>query len=377
MNQHLRIIWYLGTKEIRSFLHDKVLLAFVIYAFSLAVIAMAQSVAQELNNGTVAVADSDHSALSRGIARMFLPPYFRPAVAAPTQPGGIGRMMDAGEAVFVLDIPPHFERDVKAGRAPSIAVNIDATAVMQAGIGAGYIASMLGTEIVLEGADQPMLPAPQVALTEHIAFNPNGSSAWFMGVMGIVSNITMLAIILAGAAVLREREHGTIDHLLVMPVTPMEIALAKIWANGAVILVAAGLSLVFVVQALLRIPIAGSVALFLCGVTLYLFFATAVGILLATVARSMPQLGLLYMLVAIPMNVLSGSTTPLESMPVLLQDIMAFSPSTHFVSFAQAILYRGAGFAVVWPDFLATAAIGLVVFAWALVRFRGAMAAVG
>ncbi len=130
--------------------------------------------------------------------------------------------------------------------------------------------------------------------------------------MGIINNVTMLAIILAGAAIVREREHGTMDHLLVMPVTPFEIAMAKIWANGLIIAGAVVLSLTFVVQRLLAIPIAGSVPLFMCGTALYLFFATSVGVFLATIARTMPQLGLLYLLVAVPLNLLSGSNTPLR-----------------------------------------------------------------
>jgi ABC-2 type transport system permease protein len=373
--RRLSNIYWLGAKEIRSFLHDRVLLAFVIYAFSLAVVAMAQSVAQELHNATIAIADEDHSELSRAISLAFLPPYFRTATAV--APADTDLLLDRATDTFVLDIPPHFERDVKAGRSPAIQVNVDATAAMQAGIGAGYIEQILDTEIARVATRQDPTGFSNVALTTRISYNPNTSSAWFMGVMGIINNITMLAIILAGAAVLREREHGTIDHLLVMPLTPMEIALAKIWANGLIIAVAAALSLTLVVQGLLGIPIHGSVPLFLCGVVLYLFFATAIGILLSTIAHSMPQLGLLYMLVALPMNILSGSNTPLESMPPVLQAIMQVSPSTHFVSFAQAILYRGAGLSVVWPDFLATGAVGLVVFALALLRFRSAMAAEG
>jgi ABC-2 type transport system permease protein len=176
--------------------------------------------------------------------------------------------------------------------------------------------------------------------------------------------------VLAGAAVVREREHGTMDHLLVMPVRPFEIALAKIWANALVITTAVGLSLVFVVQGLLAVPIAGSIPLFLSGAALYLFFATAIGIFLGTVARSMPQLGLLFILVAIPMMLLSGGNTPLESMPLFLRTVMQASPSTHFVSFAAAILYRGAGFADVWPHFIAVAGIGGAFLSLALLRFR-------
>jgi len=372
MRGALSNIFWLGTKELRSFLSDAVLLAFSIYAFSFAIVAMANSVAQELHNASVGIVDQDHSALSRAIDRAFLPPHFKPAVQIAAADADI--LQDRARYTFVIEIPPHFERDVLAGRNPGIRVSADATAAMQAGIGAGYIERIVGAEVerALTRTDhEPDVPA---ALRARISFNPNSSSAWFMGLMGIVNNVTMLSIILSGAAVIREREHGTMDHLLVMPLRPVEIALAKIWANGLVITVAVALSLTLVIRALLDIPIHGSIPLFLFGVALYLFFATAIGILLATIARSMPQLGLLYMLVAIPMNVLSGGNTPLESMPLWLQRVMWCFPSTHFVAFAKAILFRGASFLVVWPDFAMTLLVGLVVFAAALLRFRRAAA---
>jgi ABC-2 type transport system permease protein len=175
---------------------------------------------------------------------------------------------------------------------------------------------------------------------------------------------------MAGAAVVREREHGTMDHLLVMPVTPFDIAMSKVWANALVITLAVGFSLAIVVRTLLSIPVAGSVLLFMAGTAIYLFFATAIGIFIGTVARSMPQLGLLTMLIVLPMNMLSGSNTPLESMPPWLSTLMQASPSTHFVSFAQAILYRGAGFELVWPQFLIVAGIGMIFFVLALSLFR-------
>jgi ABC-2 type transport system permease protein len=164
------------------------------------------------------------------------------------------------------------------------------------------------------------------------------------------------------------------DHLLVMPISPFEIAMAKIWANGLIITVVVGLSLAFVVQGLLRVPIVGSVPLFMAGVALYLFFATSIGIFLATIARTMPQLGLLYILVSVPLMLLSGSNTPLESMPWVLQKVMSVSPSTHFVTFAQSILYRGAGFDVVWREFLAVGLIGALFLLLALHRFRSIVA---
>jgi ABC-2 type transport system permease protein len=361
-------IFWLGTKELRSFFHDWVLLGLVIYSFSIAVIAQAQGNSQELHNASIAIVDEDHSALSRRIAGAFLPPYFRSPQYVEER--DVDRLMDTGRYTFVVDIPPRFERDVLGQRNPALQVNVDATAIVQAGIGSSYAEQIIASEINKYVSRTENLPPSPVTLSVRIAFNPNITTAWFTSVMGIISSVTMLAIILAGAAVVREREHGTMDHLLVMPLTPFEIAMSKIWANVLVITAAVGLSLTFVVQRLLDIPIAGSVPLFICGVMIYLFFSTAVGIFLATIARTMPQLGLLYILTAVPLNMLSGANTPLESMPPFLRTIMQVSPSTHFVSFAQAILYRGAGLDVVWPKFVAVAAIGGLFLFLALLRFR-------
>ena len=201
-------------------------------------------------------------------------------------------------------------------------------------------------------------------------FNPALDKAWFGGLMEIINSVTMLSIILTGAALIREREHGTIEHLLVMPVTPAEIMLAKVWSMALVVLVAAALSLVCVVQGALHVPIEGSVALFLAGAALHLFATTSMGIFMATVARNMPQFGMLLILVLLPLQMLSGGMTPYESMPDLIQNLMLAAPTTHFVELGQAILYRGAGIETVWKPFLFLGVIGSVLFALSLTRFR-------
>jgi len=365
-------IFWLGIKELRSFLHDYVLLGLVIYAFSLTVILQARSNSQELHNASIAIVDEDSSELSRRIAHGFYPPLFQlPQLIAE---GDIIPFMNQGKYTFVIDIPPNFQRYVLAGRHPGLQINVDATAMVQAGLGSGYAQQIITTEIADLLSHSEGVQLSTVNLDVRIEFNPNITTAWFTSVMGIINNVTMLAIILAGAAIVREREHGTMDHLLVMPLTPFEIAMSKVWANGLVISVAVALALFVVVRTILGIPIAGSISLFMVGVVIYLFFATAIGIFLGTVARSMPQLGLLYMLVYMLMNMLSGSNTPLESMPAWLATVMQASPSTHFVSFAQSILYRGAGIEVVWPEFLAVALIGGLFFSFAILRFRSVAA---
>jgi ABC-2 type transport system permease protein len=365
-------IFWLGTKELRSFMRDYVLLGLVIYSFSLAIIAQSQSNSQELHNASIAIVDEDQSVLSHRIAQAFLLPYFQPPQFVAER--DIVPLMNAGKYTFILDVPPDFERDVLGGRVPQLQVNVDATAMVQAGLGADYINQIITNEIQSFLSHTEGASLPTVNLNVRIAFNPNVDTSWFTSVMGIINNVTMLAIILAGAAIVREREHGTMDHLLVMPLTPFEIAMSKVWANGLVITIAAGLSLRFVVGTLLSVPIAGSIPLFMLGVMIYLFFACAIGIFIGTIARSMPQLGLLFMLVFLPMNMLSGSNTPLESMPPWLATAMQASPSTHFVSFAQAILYRGAGIDVVWPEFLVVAAVGGIFFTLAILRFRASVA---
>jgi ABC-2 type transport system permease protein len=366
--QKLANIFWLGTKELRSFLHDYVLLGLVIYTFSLAVIAQAQSSSQEVHNASVAIVDEDRSQLSRRIAHAFVPPYFQ--TPQPLAERDIVSAMNVGRYTFAIDIPPNFERDVLGGRKPTIQLDVDATAMVLAGLGSEYATQIITTEIGNFLSRTEDTRASPVNLNVRIAFNPNVTSAWFTSVMGIINGVTMLAIVLAGAAIIREREHGTMDHLLVMPLTPFEIAMSKVWANGLVIVVAVGLSLYLVVRGLLGVPLLGSVPLFLGGVAIYLFFATAIGLFLGTIARSMPQFGLLFLLVYVAMMMLSGGNTPLESMPPWLRTIMQASPSTHFVSFAQAILYRGAGLGVVWKHFLLVAVIGGLFLTLALLRFR-------
>lgn len=369
----LENIYRLGVKELFSLRRDTVLLALIVWAFSLSIFTAATGFSHELRNAAIAIVDEDRSQLSLRIGQAFLPPYFR-------KPAYIGfnemdTAMESGRYTFVIVVPSGFEADILANRRPSIQVNIDATAMMQAGNGDRYIRSILTQEIsaYFPFGRNDMRPAAE--LTVRYAFNPNLTGTWFTSVMQLLQQITMLSIILSGAALIREREHGTIEHLLVMPLTPLEIMLAKVWANGLVILAATGLSLLIVIEGILQVPIAGSIPLFLAGTTLYLFFATALGIFLATITRTMPQFGLLFMLIALPMNLLSGGNTPLESQPELLQAIMQIVPSTHFVSFAQAILYRGAGIEIVWPHFALVTLIGSAFFVFAAVRFRRSISA--
>lgn len=371
----VRNVARLSMKELRSLLGDVPLMALIIFAFTVAIHTTAKGVKAEVANASVGIIDGDHSALSRRLRAAIQPPYFN--IPRDISYQEAGPALDRSEVIFVIEIPPRFEADVLARRAPTVQLTVDATAMTQAGLGAVYLNEIFLKEMLdffHQNGIETMLPAPPVI---HVLFNPNNQGHWFTSVMQIVTNVTVLAIILVGAAVIREREHGTIEHLLVMPVRPSEIAMAKILANGGVILLAVALSLWLVVHVWLQVPLPGSAGLFLAGTALYLFAVTALGILLATLASSMPQFGLLAAPVYVVLYLLSGAATPVESMPQIIQHVVQVSPATQFVKMTQAVLYRGAGVEIVWPQLLAIAAAGGVFLVVALARFRSMLARQG
>ena len=367
----LNIFW-LGIKEIRSLFSDKVMLVFVIYAFTFAIYVQATGTSNEVNNASIAFVDEDVSALSKELCNAFYPPRFQ--VPKKIDASEVEDSMDRGLFMFVVAIPPRFEEDLRFGRNPEVQINIDATAMQQAGIGTSYIKNIISKRIsnFLKRTDEE--DSPPVQLIIRKLFNPNGTASWFLSVVAIINQISLLTIVLTGAAVIREREHGTLEHLLVMPLSAFEIAMAKVWANGLAILVATGISLFFVVEMALKVPFAGSHLLWFFGVILYLFFATALGIFLGTISRSMAQFSLLNILVILVLMLLSGGSTPVESQPGWLQNLTFFLPSRHFVSFSQVIIYRGGGLSAVWPQFLMVSATGLGFFMYSLALFRKSIA---
>lgn len=365
-------IWTLGLKELASLRHDRIMLVLLFYVFTGAIYSIAHGVSTEVVNASIGIVDSDHSQLSGRIAGALQAPLFQsPALLDRDQ---VDAAMESGRITFVIDIPPSFEADVLRGLKPAVQILIDATAMTQAGVGSLDLQQIVLQEVTAWLNERGIEAELPIVVTTRAFFNSNLDSIRFTSVMAIINFITILSIVLVAAAVIREREHGTIEHLLVMPVTPAEIAAAKIWANGAVILAATLLSLTFMVEGVLGVPVHGSVALFLAGTAIYLFATTSLGILLATVAPTMPQFGLLAIPVFIVMNLLSGANTPLESMPEALQTAVQVSPTTHYVAFAQAILYRGATLDVVWPEIAVMTAIGVVVLGVALARFRTMLA---
>ena len=358
----------LGIKELRGLRRDPMLLALIVYAFTLAIYTAVRAMPETLNQAAIAIVDEDQSPVSSRIVTAFYPPYFVPPHLI--SPHEMDSRLDSGLDTFALDIPPNFQRDLLAGRSPTIQLNVDATRMSQALTGGGSLQSIVSSEVSEFVNRYRGAASVPVDLNLRARFNQELNQSWFGAITKLISSITMLSIVLTGAALIREREHGTIEHLLVMPVSPTEIMISKIWSMALVVLLASTFALIFVVKGALSMPIQGSIILFLVGAALHLFATTSLGIFLATIAGSMPQFGLLLMLVLLPLQVLSGGLTPRESMPEIIQTIMLAAPNTHFIILSQGILFRGAGLDVVWPQFAALLVIGSVLFSFSLRRFR-------
>jgi ABC-2 type transport system permease protein len=360
-------IYYLGIKEMRALLQDPVMLFFIIYAFTLGIYTSATAKPDVLKNTPIAIIDEDKSPLSQKIINSFYPPMFTPPYLINIQE--MDRGMDQGKYTFALNIPPYFQRDVLQGKNPSIQLNIDATRMGQAFAGGGYVQSIVLGEIYGHLSPDHSNTNP-IELNVRTLFNQNRYSSWFGAIHAIINKITMLSIVITGAAFIREREHGTIEHLLVMPVTPIEIMLSKIWPMALVVFLAATFSLIGVVQMILHIPINGSIGLFLFCMLLHLWATTSLGIFLSTISKTMPQFGLLLAMFLLPLQMLSGGMTPRESMPVFIQNIMLAAPNTHFVKISQAILFRGAGVNIIWPNIVSLIIIGACLFFASLYYFK-------
>ena len=371
MYRWLSNIFILSLKEVKSLLSDLILVALMVYFFTVAVAVAAKGASQDVRNAPVAVVDHDESALSLRLRQSIRPPHFKYPEAIGDET--VQRHMDLGDYYFTIDIPPEYEKDYLSEKYPKIQILVDATAMTLAGTGTGYLSSILSDELRKSAVEYntPQI-SPQIAAEPrvNVLFNPNASAIWQMGVVQIIGNLTLLTLMLSGAAVIREKERGTIEHLLVMPVSASEIAISKVYANGSVIVFLALLSLWIIVHSILGVPVMGSLYLLTAGMLIYVLSFASLGILLAVLAPSMPQFGLLCIPVYMLVYLLAGATSPVECMPETMQKIIQISPTTQFVSFTQDVVHRGSGLGDVYRKLLIMLGQGLFFLTIALIKFK-------
>lgn len=374
MRPLINTFWLTG-KELKSVLGDPVMVILIAWSFVVAVMLEAQGAGDTVRNASIAVVDEDRSPLSRRIPDALMPPWFQTPVAMSADQAAAA--MDRGEIMFVLSFPPRFAADAIAGRVPAAQLLTDATAVSQAQLGTDYLRNIVQQEVRVFLATGPDVAQPELKLELRRAFNPNGNPVWFKAMSSLLNQLSVLTIALTGAAMLREREHGTIEHLMVMPLSPAEVAVSKVLATMIVVLAAFTGSLLIVVRGVLDVPVAGSMPLLVGGAAVYLWAASAIGMLLGTLARSMAQFALLVIMVIIPVIMLSGGMGAVESQPDTVQKLTQALPSRHFLAFAKAVAFRGAGLSAVWSQLLLMAGLGAAFFAASLLLFRRSMSVTG
>lgn len=345
------------------------------YSFIGAVYISGTGVTQELRNASISVRDDDASTDSRNLAYLFRQPYFRAVGTFSSQREGLTRL-DEGTSMLLLEIPADFSETLRRPvRAATVQMLVDTSNVTM-----GYLASAYGQRIVATyagdlaqrtarrtGIDVRTLPSVQNAT--RVWFNPNLNGHWFNAIGQWLTMMTVLAVLLPATALVRERERGTVEQLLVAPLSSMQIMVSKALAMTLVNVAGTVLS-VYVVMRPLGVPFAGSPALFFGTTALYVFSIAGLGLAIGAFARSSAEVGMLVILIAVPMTALSGTWTAPEAMPAWTRYGLQFSPLYHFIECAYGILLRGAGPAVLWESILMISLLGSVAFALAWLQLR-------
>lgn len=361
-------------KELLQLLRDPVLLFVILYGFTVDVYNAGSGVTLQLNNASVAVQDQDRSAASRELIGRLLPPQFHVDHAIGSDVEG-QRLLDSGQALMVLSIPPGFEQDLAAGRQGAVQLQIDATNTVLGFLAysdATQIVSAYGLEMEAKRSGLSLTggQAPIVDNRDRVWFNPNQDDGWFMSISELLNVITAFAILLPAAAMVREKERGTIEQLLVSPLTPFQIMLPKVLSMMLVIHAGIAICLLAVLVPVFHVPIKGSLPLFFAITTLYIATLSGLGLFIATVTRNLAQTAMLGILVLAPMIFLSGVWTPPEAMPPGVRQMMYASPLYYYMDASYGILLKGAGLDVLWRSVLGIAVLGSIFGGFGLWRFR-------
>ena len=361
-------------KELLQLVRDTLLVLAVLYLFTLDIM-MAGGVKMDLNKATVVVHDMDHSLASRELIYRFQQPYFQLGGEILDQNEGI-QLLDQGKALLVLDIPPRFQHDLIQGRPTEVQVQVDTSNTVLGTLAASYSGQIIGQygfDAALQRmglSDEGLAAVPMLVDRHRVWYNPNQKDSWFMSISELLTVITVLAMMLPAAAAVREKERGTIEQLLVSPLTPMQILLPKVIAMTLVILLGTALSVGLIIHGVFHVPMRGSLTLFFTVTAMYTFAMSGLGLFVSTMSRNLAQAAMMIIMIMMPIILLSGAWTPPEAMPVGIRQAMYISPLYYYIEISYAILLKGAGIKILWDSLLGLGMLGSLVFGFGVWRFR-------
>lgn len=369
-----RRFYVMAVKELLQLARDAILLFFIVYAFTADVYNAGSGVTLQLSRAAMWVLDGDHSFASRELSHRFQPPYFdRKGEVSARE--GIARL-DRGEAMIVLDIPAQFQKSILEGKSADVQMQVDATNSVLGFLASSYAAQIVGQYSLEAGLKREglslggMSQVPVIVDDHRVWFNPNQKDTWFMSVSELLNVITVFAILLPAAAMVREKERGTVEQLLVSPLSAFQVMAPKVFSMTAVVLAGTALSFVAILGPVFQVPIKGSLLLFFAVTTLYVVNIAGLGLFISTFTRNLAQAGMVVILILAPMIFLSGVWTPPEAMPRLLRYAMYISPLHYYIDTSYGILFKGAGFTLLWDSILGIVGLGIPVVVLGLWRFR-------
>ena len=359
-------------KEFAQILRDRPLVFILLWTFTVAIYTSGNSRSADVDRIPTAVYDLSQSAASRDFLGHLRPPYFK-IVGYLTAERDVGEWLDTGRASIVVLVPPDFHRCIAAGESAHVQVLTDGALATSATVAIAYIAGIsaqYSATLVTHRAGTPAVRVPSIDERLRVKFNPNMLSTWFGGLLELMTMFAMVSLLLTSANMVREKEHGTLEQLLVSPARPFEIFVAKMIPTLVVVLSLSGLSFLLVLRPLFHLPVRGSLMLFYSGAALFVFAMTSLGMAIAVVARSLAQAMMIMILVLQPMVFLSGAWNPPEAMIPWLRTIGMLSPLRYFIDFGYSVILKGSSAAMVGHDLVAIAALGAAMFAFSITWFQ-------
>lgn len=362
-------------KEFLQLFRDKVLIIVLIYAFTVVIYTGGRGISLEVKKFPVIIYDQSNSRASREFIAKIRFPYFK-ILGFVNSDKEVVEWLDRGKASMAIIIPSDFERELKKRKA-KIQVIIDGTMSMTSTMAISYIADInygYSLEILEYDLYKKTHHIPQVEEKLRVLFNPNTLSTWFMSLLELFNMITMTSLLITAAALIREKEYGTIEQLLLTPVKSWEVFLAKIIPTVAVISILSLISLFIMVKGVFGVPVRGSIFLFFAVTCFYVFSISSIGIAIATVVNNLPQAMMAIIAVLVPMLMVSGAWTPPEAMHPLIKYVSLLSPMRHYLNFGYGVLLKGIGLEYVWKDTLGIFLIGISLLIFSALRFRKSFA---
>jgi len=359
------------TKEIIQFSRDRVILILILWLYTIEVVICAYALSFDVKHLPLAAVDLDRSIASRNLLEKFSISEAFDVAGYPSTMAVAGNWLDGGKASLVIVIPEGFDRDLRRGTVPIVQLLLDGSNSNTAAIARGYAAQILD-RFQQEWLPDAVAPAVQVEPVIRVWYNPDQTYTSFMVLSMIALAALMVGVIHPAASIVREKEVGTIEQLMVTPIRIGELFLAKTAPTLAMGLLSVFPSLLIVWW--FGVPLRGSLLLFLLLTALFLLSAIGIGVLVAAVSKTLQQALLLSFFGLFPLMFLSGTLVPVESMPEFLQMLSFVSPLRYYMDVILGIFLKGAGIAELWTQALALFVIGSLLFGIAMGVFRRQLA---